>query len=171
MSDLEMVQLGGETVSLSDLAGIDFANIKEKRAFAFPVGIFVWQVSAEPEPPKLKKLGEGPAIVFNLKCLNVIEMSEKAKLEFKPEDLVGQVHRETFFLSSLEDLGFVKAFLSDIGVPAQKGGVPQLLTASVDVKFAGAITHTPNRKDKDLPPYVNINRAKGKIIPYVQKAA
>lgn len=168
MSDMEMVSLGGENVSLADLAGIDFSNIKEKRAFMFPVGSYVFQVSADPEPPKLKKLGDGPAITFNLKCINVLEMKSA---DLKAEDVMGQIHRETFFISSLEDFGYVKAFLNDIGVPATKGNPLQLLMSAVDVKFGARIIHTPNRKDKDLPPYVNIDRSKGKIIPMVQRAA
>ena len=169
MSDLEMVQLGSETVSLAELAGIDFSHVKEQRTFVFPVGHYLWQVSSEPEPPKLKKLGDGAAIAFHLKCLNVLGLKEGGEL--KPDDLVGQVHRETFFISKLEDYGFVKAFMVDIGVPAQSGTPNDLGLACVDRKFAAPIIHTTNRKDKDAPPYVNINRAKGKIIPYIQKAA
>ena len=169
MSDLEMVQLGNETVSLAELAGIDFSHIQEKRTFAFPVGHYLWEVSTEPAPPKLQKLGDGPAVVFNLKCLNVRAIKDGYGV--KPEECVGQQHRETFFIRSLEDFGWLKAFLLDIGVPAQSGTPLQLLEKAANVKFAAWIVHTPNRKDKDAPPYININREKGKIIPYAQKAA
>lgn len=170
MSDLEMVQLGNETVSLAELAGIDFAHIQEKRTFSFPPGYFLWQVSTEPAPPKLQKLGDGPAIIFNLKCLNVLAPIPD-KHGVKADECVGQQHRETFFIRSLEDFGWVKAFLLDIGVPATSGNPLVLLEQAVDRKFAAWIIHTPNRNDKDAKPYININRDKGKIIPYVQKAA
>lgn len=169
MSDLEMVQIGGETISLAELAGYDFSSVQEKRTFSFPPGHFLWQITAEPLPPKLQKLGDGPAIVFNLKCLNVLAMKERA--DVKAEECIGQSHRETFFIRTIEDFGWVKAFLVDLGVMKSNENPLAFLEKSVDVKFAAWIVHTPNRKDKDAPPYININREKGKIIPYVQKAA
>jgi hypothetical protein len=168
MSDLEMVQIGGETVSLAELAGIDFSQVAEKRSVRFPVGTFIWEVTADPEVPKLKKLGDKPAIGFNLKCINALAIKDPS---YKAEELIGQSHRETFFISSLEDFGYVKAFLNDIGVNAAQGNPLPLLEKSVGMKFMASITHTPNKNDKDAPPYVNINREKGKIVPYVQKVA
>lgn len=171
MSEIEMVQISGETTTLSELAGMDFSMVREKRTFSFPVGHFIFQIVDEPEPPKLKKLGDGPAVSFNCKCINVIALKEGSGLA--PEDIVGAVHRETFFISTIEDIGFIKAFLSDIACPGAVGAFNPLplLEKSVGLKFAAPIIHTPNRKDKDRPPYININREKGKIIPYVQKAA
>lgn len=171
MSDLEMVQIGGETISLAELAGYDFSAVPEKRTFSFPPGHFLWQVSAEPNPPKLQKMGDGPAIAFNLKCLNVLAMKKDGTGGVTPEECVGQMHRETFFIRTIEDFGWVKAFLVDIGVMKPTDNPLVFLEKSVDAKFAAWIIHTPNRNDKDAKPYININREKGKIIPYVQKTA
>lgn len=170
MSDLEMVQIGGETVSLAELAGYDFSTVPEKRVFRFPVGQFLWEVSAEPEPPKLKKIGDGPAVKFNLKCVAVTALKD-TKDGLKPEEIIGQQHQETFFIRSVEDFGYVKAFLVDIGAMQPNENPLAKLEPSVGRKFVAWITHTPNKNDKDAPPYININREKGKIIPYVQKAA
>lgn len=168
MSDMEMVQIGNETISLAELAGYDLSGVPEKRTFSFPQGHFIWEVSAEPQPPKLLKMGDGPAIVFNIKCLNVIALKGQ---DVKPEECVGQQHRETFFIRSVEDFGWVKAFLVDIGAMKPTDNPLAFLEPSVGLKFAAWIVHTPNRQDKDAKPYININREKGKIIPYVQKAA
>lgn len=170
MSDLEMVQIGSETISLAELAGYDFSAVPEKRTFSFPVGQFLWEVVADPQPPKLQKMGDGPAIAFNIKCINVLTPIAD-KYGITAEQCVGQSHRETFFIRTIEDFGWVKAFLIDIGVMKATDNPLAFLEKSVGVKFVAWIVHTPNKNDKDAKPYVNINREKGKIIPYVQRAA
>ena len=172
----EFIEVEGQQVSLADLAGFDLEGVAEKRFMQFPIGIFLWEVIAEPEPPKLTKFSTGGAgWVFNCKCLAVMGVKDNADCpNGNPLELIGKIHRETFFLNKenvADSMGYVKAFLVDIGVPAQKGALSQHCLNSVGLKFQAAIQHTKKRDDKDAPPFVGFNRAQGKIIPQTKLAA
>jgi len=168
---MEMLDLEGDgMVSLAELAGLDFSEVAEQRQFAFPQGVYSWEIITDDthEIPKVKKVGETGAVAFGLKCTNVLSIKEGGDFAGKPEDLLGKIHRETFFFKDLRSLGYIKAFLIDIGVAAKEGKLPVILASSVGTKFSAPIVHRPNKDNKDVV-YVNINR--GKIIPAIKKAA
>jgi len=156
------IDMGGETVSLAQLAGIDLDGIQERRMLVFPVGSYVWEVIAEPEPPKLANIGGKGAVRFNLKCLNVIHVKNPEEApNGNPADLVGKNYGETFFLTSLESLGWLKAFMVDIGGQG-KGALNSLLLGTVGLRFTAPIAMEKNKNDKDIV-YFKINRSK--IVP------
>lgn len=170
MDELNMVELGGEQVSLADLAGLDLDTFQEKRVITFPVGVFQWEIMGDPSPPKLQSMKGTLGVPFSLKCVGIVDVKNvKDCPDGDPTKLVGQNHRETFFISAMEDFGWLKAFLIDAGLGG-KGNIPALLAGSVGTRFQAPIVHTPNRKNSDAPPYVNLDRSQGKIRP-VKKAA
>ena len=165
--DENAVTMGGEAVTLAQLAGIDLDGIQEKRFSDFPAGNFFWEVVADPEPPKLVAINGKAAVPFNLKCLQVFAVKDvPGEPPIKPEDWVGKVHRETMFLSDLESIGYLKAFLIDIGGTG-KGALDSLLLGTVGLRFAAPIAKRRDKDDHDKI-YTNINRMK--LIPEAKMA-
>lgn len=160
---LDTVLMERTTTTLAELAGINLDDVKEQRFSTFPAGNFVWEVIAEPNPPGLAKIKDKAGAQFYLKCLNVLNMKDVSEApDGDPTKLIGKVHRETLFITTGESLGYIKAFLVDIGMKAS-GDMLKVMQSSVGRKFAGKIIHRPNKDDKDAPPYVNIDRTK--LIP------
>lgn len=168
-NDTDFVTMSGDQVTLADLAGIDLEGIEERRQLVFPVGSYMWEVIADPEPPMLANLKGKGAVSFSLKCTNVIDVKDpKEAPNGNPMALIGRNHRETFFLTTMESLGYLKAFMVDIGGQG-KGALSALLLSTVGIQFSAPIVHRPNADDKNAPPYVNINR--NKIVPILKAAA
>lgn len=170
----DFIEVEGQNVTLAYLAGIDLEGIAEKRFLQFPVGSFLWEVIADPEPPKLAKVGDqGEAgWSFYLKCLAIIAVKDNSDCpNGDPNQLLGKVHREFFRLNRenvTESMGYVKAFLVDIGVPAKTGKLNEHCLNSVGLKFQCPIVHNKAKDDKDKV-YSNLN--KSKIIPAAKLAA
>lgn len=160
-NDDDEIEMGGETVSLAQLAGIDLDGIQERRLLLFPKGNFFWEVSAEPEPPKLQNIGGKGAVRFSLKCLRVDNVKNPEDSPIPVPELVGKFHNETFFLSTLESLGYMKAFMVDIGGKG-KGALNELLLGTVGLRFTAPITIEKNKDDKDIV-YHRIDRTR--IVP------
>lgn len=163
-NDLQFIEVEGQQVSLAEIGGLDMQTVAEKRQVRFPVGHFLFEIVAEPDVPKLQKIGEKNAgVPFQLKCLNVIKVKDASECpDGDPMKLIGQIHRETFFISAADvvgSLGYVKAFLVDIGVSGA-GSLSDMVTKSVGAQFTAPITHTKNKDDKDAPPYINLDRTK-----------
>lgn len=171
-----MVNMESEQVSLSDLAGVDFSDVAELRFSALPDGQYVFDVQAGDDTPKLAAIGTGdkakPAAVFLLTVINVLAVKNAADLLGEPvTSLIGKGHRETFFITDQKSVGYVKAFVADIGGDntGPMGGIPSkgkigFLDKSAGLRFSGFIGHRADKNDSDKV-YVNINRNKGKIIP------
>jgi len=169
----QFIEIEGQQVSLAEIGGVDLDAVAEKRMIRFPIGNFLWEVVAEPEPPKLQKIGDKNAgIPFQLKCINVMGVKDPSDCQDNdPMKLLGQIHRETFFINGADvvgSLGYVVAFLTDIGVPRSRS-LPERLTNAVGAQFSAPVTHTKNKDDKDAPPYVNLNRSK--IVAKIRAAA
>jgi hypothetical protein len=156
-------KLEGVEVTLADLAGINLDEVKELRGEAFPKGVYIWEVDSE-KPPHLTVVGEGDkakgAAVFRAKCLDVLTVSDP---EFTGDNstLIGKVHQETFFLTNPESLGYLKAFMKDIGAPYSPN-VVTLLSGSVGTRFQAPIG---KRKDKDDADKVYTNLVRNKLKP------
>lgn len=177
MSDEEnkMIKIGEETVSLGDLAGVSLDDVKELRGFSFPKGVFVWEVSTDPENlPRLAAVGEGDkakaAILVPLKCLDVVTVSDD---EFTGDqnELIGKVHRETMFLTGdlAQALGYSKAFFKDIGAP-YSSALKDLIAGSSGVRFQAPITKRKDKDDTDKV-YTSINRQKIKPMGVAEASA
>ena len=155
--------LDGQEVTLADLTGVSLDDVKELRGESFPKGVFIWEVDGE-KPPHLAVIGEGDkakgAAIFRAKCLEVITMDDK---EFTGDvnSLVGKVHQETFFLTTVESLGYLKAFMKDIGAPYNPN-VKDLLAGSAGTRFQAPIG---KRKDKDDADKIYTNLVRNKMKP------
>jgi hypothetical protein len=154
----------GEAVTLADLAGISMDDVQERRGEAFPKGVFVFEVEGGEDVPRLRAIGEGEkakgGVIFALKCLDVIGVADP-EFNSDPSTLIGKVHRETFFLSSGESLGYLKAFIKDIGAPYNPKLV-EMLSTCAGVRFQAPIG---KRKDKDDADKVYTNIVRQKIKP------
>jgi len=156
----DTVKFSDVELSLAQLANIDLSEVKEKRFAPLPrlTGVFV--VDGE-KAPEVAKMGEKAGVAFSCKLEEVLSLKEMAD-GATPEELLGRVHRETFFLGDDEAFGYLVAFLNDIGVGG-KGKLSELLMASVGKRFQASIGHRKNPNDTDRP-YINFIRDKGKIV-------
>lgn len=166
--DNKKFMLDGTEVTLADLTGVSLDDVKEMRGEAFAKGVFVWQVDGE-TPPKLDVIGEGAkakgAAIITFECLEVITVDTK-DYDGDVNALVGKKHRETFFLSTVESLGYLKAFMKDIGAPYNPN-VKLLLEGSVGTRFQAPIG---KRKDKDDADKIYTNIVRNKIKPLIGAA-
>lgn len=160
-NDDDEIDLGGETISLAQLAGIDLDGVAERRMLLFPKGNYFWEVVAEPEPPKLQKIGSMGAVRFTLKCLRVDNVAKPEDSPVPIAELIGKTHNETFFLATLDSLGYMKAFMVDIGGRG-KGALTETLLGTVGLRFTAPITLEKNKNDKDIV-YHRIDRTR--IVP------
>ena len=159
------IKIGNDTITLADLAGISLDDTKEKRFEALPKGFFSFEVDAE-NPPSLVIINGKGAAQWKFKVIDVATVTDP---EFKddPATLIGKYHQEVFFLAggdinSEDGLGYLKAFIHDIG--AVNSGMPlgELLTNCAGVRFAAPIG---KRKDPNDSDKVFTNIVRGKIKP------
>lgn len=158
------IMVDGEMVSLADLAGISMDTVQELRSEPFPKGVYNWEVDTN-TPPHIAVIGEDKnakgAAIFKFKCLEVLTMTD-ADYTGKAEDLVGKFHQETFFLTTIEGLGYLKAFLKDIGAPYDPN-LKKMLFNSAGTRFQAPIMKRKDKNDSDKV-YTNVNRGKLKPI-------
>lgn len=162
----ESFKLEGQEISLGDLAGLNLDEVQEKRFEALPKGDFVFEV----ESAKLAVNGEGdkkrPVVAFKTKVLDVIRVNDN-DFTGKPEDLVGKIHAQLFFITSLDSVGYIKAFLKDIGVLPGKD-FNSTLAHAAGVRFQAPIGKRKDPNDSDKV-YTQINQMK--IKPLVSAPA
>lgn len=158
-----VIIMDGEKVTLADLTGVNLDEVKELRGASFPKGNFIWEVDSE-NAPKLAIIGEGDkakgAVVFAAKCIEVVNVNDP---EFTGDqnELIGKVHRETFFLTTVDGLGYLKAFFKDIGAPYSPN-MKDLLAGAVGTRFSAPIG---KRKDKDDADKIYTNLVRNKLKP------
>lgn len=155
--------IDGQKITLADLTGINLDDVKELRGVSFPKGTYVFEVDDE-KPPSASVIGEGDnakaAVTFRAKCLEVIHIDDK-EFEGDPNDLVGKCHQEAFFLTTLEGLGYLKAFFKDIGAPYNPN-LNAMMAGSVGTRFQAPIG---KRKDKNDADKIYTNIVRNKIKP------
>ena len=147
-----MLDVGGEQVSLADIAGVNMDDVAEVRGTTFPAGAFKFVV----EEAKLAVVGQAEkkkaGIQFKFKCSDVMTLVDSNKVA---EDVIGKFHVETCFLTDpMEGLGRAKAFMADTGYKGS-GTLQQLLEGFAGHEFKSVITNRPDKNDKDLI-YANI---------------
>lgn len=174
MSETDLTQkiiVDGVQMTLAEIAGISLDGVKELRGEAFPKGVFQWEVDSE-NPPSLGVIGEGDkakgGVIVQLKCIDVVTVNdpEFAASGQSNDSLIGKIHRETFFLSTAESLGYLKAFFADIGAPYDPDMLV-MLPNSAGTRFQAPIG---KRKSKDDADVVYTNIVRGKIKP-MERAA
>lgn len=175
MSEHDMnkgVKVGEDTVTLADLAGITLDDIAEKRGESLAKGFYDFEVDAE-EPPHLMIINADSdkakiAVKFKFKVLDVVSVSDP-DFSGQPTDLIGKNHFETFFLAggdikADEALGYLKAFMKDIGAANTGKPLKDLLTDCAGIRFSAPIGKRKNPNDTDQV-FTNIQR--GKIKPII----
>lgn len=162
----ENIKLDGMETNLAELGGLSFDNFEEKRGEAFPKGYYTWEVEGGEDAPVLKKIGEGEkakaAVPWKMKCLEVISVDDK-EFTGDPASLIGKYHMETSFITTADAIGYLKAYVKDIGgnpTSDLKSG----LATCVGLRFNAYITKRKDKNDSDIV-YTSINRNKGKIKP------
>lgn len=155
MTEETMVKIGDEDVSLADIGGVDMSEVEEFRFENTPKGIYQWKCTNA----EILKLGDKPAIKYNLEATNVISLSDDSK---DPEKYIGHKHDEAIFITDLEkDIGRAKAFMVDAGFEGS-GTLQELLDQFIGHEFVSAISHRKDKNDTDKI-YANIDY--GKVKP------
>lgn len=145
----DIVSIGGENVSLADLAGFDLGGVQELRGSLTPIGTFRLMVKSAVLAMVTTKDGPSAGVVFEFIIKEVLAVVPPEGMDnFEEDSLIGTEHRHTFFIREAKDLGRVKAFLIDIGYQGV-GQLQDLLQGSVDHEFIGSIRHTADKNDKE----------------------
>jgi len=164
MSDTDlMLDVGGEQVSLADIAGVNMDDVAEVRGSTFPAGAFKFAV----DTAKLAVMGKDKdakaGIQFKFKCTDVLSLVDTSK---DADAIIGKFHVETCFLTDpMEGLGRAKAFMADTGYKGA-GSLQQVLEGFAGHEFKSVITNRPDKNDKDII-YANIglNIGRWKVAP------
>jgi len=149
----EMLDVGGTSVSLADIAGINMDEIEEARYSSFPGGM----VQLKCEKAALDVRGTDPKfgiIKLDFVCTNVhslVDPNESA------EKTIGKHHFEDVFIvggnltqvDTAERIGYLKAFMHDTGFKVQ-GSLGELLQSYVGHEFIGVTKKKPRKDDPDL---------------------
>lgn len=144
----ENVFMEGTSITLADIAGLNLDEIKEERFESLPKGVFIFEV----EKAWLGKFGEGEkakgGVGVKCKVMDVITCSDPSVPD--PSVLVGKVHNQTFFITQLKSIGYIKAFFKDIGAPSDSN-FNQMLAKAAGTRFQGPIgkRKDPNDSDKE----------------------
>ncbi len=158
-----MLNVGGESVSLADIAGVNMDDVAEVRGTTFPGGTFKFVT----EEAKLTVVGpkddRKPGIQFAFKCTDVFSLTDSAK---DADSVIGKKHNEICFLTDpLEGLGKAKAFMADVGYSG-KGKLDVMLEGFKGHEFKAQIKQRVDKNDKDVI-YANIglNIGRWKVAP------
>ncbi len=158
-----MLDVGGEQVSLADIAGVDMDDVAEVRGTTFPDGVFKFVT----EEAKLTVVGakddRKPGIQFVFKCTDVLVLTDSSK---DPESVIGKKHQELCFLTEpLEGLGKAKAFMADVGYKGS-GKLDAVLEGFKGHEFKAVIKQRVDKNDSSLI-YANIglNIGRWKAVP------
>ena len=159
---VEMISIGGEMISLADLAGIDTTEIEENRGGGFPAGHFDFEILVDPLPSLTKEdvkdwndpnpdATVSTAVArFALKCIGVRRVAKPldGSNAPSPESLIDRNYFRTFKLMKAEDLGKLVAFISDVGQKS-KGALSEQIVACAGLRFSAVLTESFNRDNKD----------------------
>lgn len=162
-NDQFVLEIDGENVqvSLTDLAGIDMAEVEPYRGGEVtPEGVYEWRgKSAEIDTMEIndKDSDTGravrPVITFCSEALAVRSVKDRS---IDPDSLVGVEHYERFFIRDLrKDLGRVTAFLGDSGMTGE-GSLQDMLERFTGHEFIAAVKHRKDKNDPDRR-YANLD--------------
>lgn len=155
----DKVVLGGTTMSLAEIAGLDTTDIEEVRKVKFPKGWFIWEISEESKIDQVTANNEERFVIqVPLNCLAVINTK---LLPDEAVKLVGKRHFDNYWIKNddpQETIGQFKAFAADVGYTgAAELGV--IVDGVKKMRFVAPITHARNQNDEDNP-YINLGRDK-----------
>ncbi len=147
-----MLDVGGEQVSLADIAGVNMDAVAEVRGTTFPDGAFKFEV----EEAKLTVVGSKedrkPGIQFIFKCTDVIALTDS---KVDADSVIGKKHQELLFLTEpMEGLGKAKAFMADVGYKGQ-GKLDAMLEGFKGHELKAVIKQRADKNDNSII-YANI---------------
>lgn len=158
-----MLEVGGEQVSLAEIAGVDMDDVAEVRGSTFAAGAFKFIV----DDAKLAVMGKDKdakaGIQYKFKCSDVLSLVDSSK---DANAIIGKFHVETCFLTDpMEGLGRAKAFMADTGYKGS-GKLEEVLDGFKGHEFKCVITNRADKNDKDII-YANIglNIGRWKVAP------
>lgn len=162
-------------ISLSDLAQLAMDDVPELRSSTLPAGIYEFVVD-DCEFTVVERTVNGsltkiPQVNIILKVLRPLQLAAPETVE-DPATLIGRKYTERFGISpdnAIESLGYLKAFLVDIGATG-KGKLPEVCESSKGKVFTAPIKHTRDKHDADKV-YSNLNRQRiAPVAPAAQVA-
>jgi hypothetical protein len=175
MEERELV-IGGETVTLADIAGIDILgdkNVKEVRHVTTPAGLYCFEVGKDGGKLVAKNNGVSSIILPNT-IIQIINIKPGAKMpQDDPEGkaLMGKVlNAEWPFFDVMETLGRFKAFCVDTRFTTNVSGLENILASMAGHRWIGKVVNKPNENDPENP-YANIDVLYSKVLPFQEAAA
>lgn len=145
-----VLNVGDQTASLADIAGIAMDEIEEVRRFVFPRMIARWKIG-KAELVVMKQKDTKVAVAnFHFECMEPVAFADAAD-ETRAESFVGKKHIEgiKFIDADPKDtLGRIKAFMVDTGFKGS-GTLQELLQQFADTEFIGRISVNPDPNDPD----------------------
>lgn len=145
-----VLNVGDQTASLADIAGINMDDIEEVRRFVFPRMIARWKI-VESKLTVMKQKDTKVAVAnWQFECMEPLAFAN-AEDESRAESFVGKKHMEGIkFIDTdpKETLGRIKAFMSDTGFKGA-GVLQELLQQFVDLEFIGRISVNADANDPD----------------------
>lgn len=156
-----IMQVNGEDteLSLADLAGLDMTDVVEVRSSLTPAGLYHWKIKdAKIDSVDVKDKEDTsqtipkPVVQFELEAQNCMALVDDT---LDVGDYINEKFFKTFWISTMKDLGKVKAFLVDIGVEGNKT-LDVLITEAHGMEFVGKISHAKNKDNPDRP-WVNMD--------------
>ncbi len=152
MSDEDdlVLNVGGESVTLAQIAGVNMDDVEEVRRFLFPTMVARWEVD-KAELGVIRQSGKNVvAVKFQFKCKEPIAFG-KPEDESKADSLIGKLTGEPIKFIDIEaadTFGRIKAFMADCGFKGS-GSLTELLNGFVGTEFIGKVALTPDPNDTD----------------------
>lgn len=151
----ESIMVDGHAMDLMDFAGVQLGSVEAKRFSVLPIAQYHFKVI----DTEIRVIGDKgaekplPTIILEvLNCANVLEPKLSA------EDQIGRKHTQSFYINTdseetvTDSLGYVKAFIEDIGFDGDVA-LNEALEAAIGHEFSATVTQ---RKDKNDPERIYI---------------
>lgn len=151
----ETADVGGEMLSLAELAGVNLDDVPEVTFQNLPAGLYLFEGLS----PTFKRYGEDevPKVGFPAK---VIEAMEIANLPEGKElaDYADKTHTELLKVDDMEAIGRLRVFVKEMGLP-NGGELLDCINRPEGHRFLGRIVHRAGTKregDTETPIFANL---------------
>jgi len=166
----DMLNIGGESFSLTDVAGIDMSEIEEVRFTPLPKGLYRWKCERAYLSTKTIPVSRGSdektkvgTINFECSVADVVELNTNRD---DPNSLINRKQTVEFIFGGDNPklgLGRAKAFMLDAGLKTNSRYIEDLLSEFEGIEFLAPIRHIKNENDPEMP-YSRINDGKVKPV-------
>ena len=156
------IDIGGQNVSLADLADLNLADIEEKRFELLPAGIYRFKnLECKPGVANVEIGGvaaKRPKYTFMAEVVACLHCNQK-DYDKDLDKLKKKKHGHNITIMEIpEDYGRVVAMLIDTGFVSDRSQLGKLDEAVEKFKgfeYEAELIHRPNDRDKDRP-FVNV---------------